>query len=243
MRFSSEVLVSCVVLLILSQTPAIGSTIFAGSDDQGRAASALFTVTGSDLKVVLTNTSTLDVLIPSDLLSGVYFALPSGVALAPLSATLTTGSTVWYGSDGGGNLGGEWAYATTNNIGGFAGANRGISSAGMGIFGSPNFNGPSLFDPSDSVDGADYNITSAGDNLATGNKKVTGDAPIVQNSVTFHLTIAGSLQESDIGNVVFQYGTVLTDPHIPVPVPEPSMLLMAAVGLVGLTGCVWRRRA
>jgi hypothetical protein len=242
MRCSSKVLGFGVLLVALFQVPAIGSMIFVGSGDQGREATAVFTVTGNQLEIVLANTSASDVLIPSELLSGVFFALPGNVTLSPTSAALTAGSAVFYGDDGGGNLGGEWAYLAATDIGGFGGPNQGISSAGLGIFGEANFNGSNLFGPSNgAVNGEDYGITTGGDNLATGNQLVTGGVPLTQNSVTFHLTITGSLQESDVGSVVFQYGTALSDPHI-VVVPEPSVLLMAATGFVGLLACAGRRR-
>jgi hypothetical protein len=242
MRCSSRVLIVCALLMAVGQVPVMGSVIFSGTNGNGLEASALFTVANDRLQVVLTNTSSVDVLDPAALLSGVFFKVPSGVGLAPISATLASGSTVWFGPDGGGNVGGEWAYATVTNIGGYTGANQGISSAGLGVFGAGNFNGSSLFLPDSSVDGADYNITSAGDNPLTGNAKVKGEVPVIYNSVTFSLSISGSLQESDIGNVMFQYGTVLTDAHFPgeghpVPVPEPTTFLMLAAGLVGLLGC------
>src|SRR5215813_954956 len=98
----------------------------------------------------------------------------------------------------------------------------------------------------DSPDGLQYGITSAGDNLATGNSAVTGGNALIKNSVIFTLSglPAGFDPSTAISNVVFQYGTQLTDPHFPgnpPSVPEPATLGLVGIGLVGV-GAMWRRK-
>ena len=80
------------------------------------AASAAFALVAGNLQVTLTTTSMPAVLVPSDLLTGVFFTLAGDPALTSLSAVLTAGSTVFFGGTDPGNVvGGEWAYASGLN--------------------------------------------------------------------------------------------------------------------------------
>ena len=97
-------------------------------------------------------------------------------------------------------------------------------------------------------DGLRHGITSAGDNVGTGNAPVTGDEALIQNSVVFVLSgLLAGFDPSAFGavtNVSFQYGTGLDEPNVlgqpvDVNIPEPTMLsLFGAV----LAGAAWRRR-
>ena len=211
------------------------------------AAQAEFTVSGNTLTVVLTNTSIADVLVPADLLTAVFFDIAGypPATFSPVSALLSGGSTVFFGPDGGGNVGGEWAFGS-----GFSGApdnaTLGISSAGFGLFGDANFNGPNLAGPG-AVNGPNFGLLSAGDNTTTGNAMVTGASPLIKNQVTFTLTGSAPFLETDITNVSFQYGTSLSEPYIPTNGnpphgPEPSTMLLLGVGITGVGGIGFMRR-
>ena len=166
-------------------------------------------------------------------------------------SALLDGSTVFFGPDGGGNVGGEWAYGA-GLVGAPGSATEGISSSGLGLFGNGNFGGADL-DPPAAVNGGNYGITSQGDNLASGNAAVTGNEPLIQNAVTFKLSgiPVGFLPSStNITHVSFQYGTDLSDsqssPNIPgqpsTGVPEPSTMLLYGSGLLILAKSVRGKR-
>ena len=221
---------------------------FTGSDSFGRAASATFDTSGTNFLVTLTNTSSADVLVPTDVLTGVFFNISGDPTLGRTSAVLNSGSTVFYDPDGqpaGGVVGGEWAYNADVSSDSLRGVNQGISASGLGIFGRSNrFPGADLTD-NENVGGLDYGILSAGDNSATGNGGVTGSGGLIRNSVVFTLSglPTGFNPLTSVRNVFFQYGTNLSEPRIagtatstPNPnsqsVPEPST--MAGLLVTGL---------
>jgi PEP-CTERM motif len=219
------------------------------------AASVSFEVSGTDLIVVLTSTSSADVLVPTDVLTGVGFTLSGNPTLSRTSAVLNTGSTVFYDPDGqpaGGVVGGEWAYKSGIS---YQGALQGISSSGLGIFGpGDRFPGANLAGPLD-PDGLQYGLLSAGDNTATGNGGVLGSDGLIKNSVIFTL---GSLPVTfdpftSISNVVFQYGAALDEPHFSgtctsncsppsAPVPEPGGIALLGGALAGFGLLRYRRK-
>ncbi len=230
--------ICCLFCFTIGSAPASLFTVTSGN----LSAQAQFSVSGSQLTVVLTNISSSDVLVPTDVLTAVFFKYSGGaVTFTPVSATLTAGSTVLFAPSGGSgpNVGGEWAYA--GGLSGPGGSTQGISSTGLDLFGAGNFNGPNLQGPV-SVDGLQYGITSAGDNPLTGNTPVTGKFALIKNSVTLVLNANGTLTDS-FTNVGFQYGTALDEPFLqfhPPTVPEPtafsiwSIMALCAIGLVRL---------
>lgn len=206
------------------------------------SASASFDIVAGNLQVKLANTSATDTSVSADLLTGVFFTVAGNPALTRISAlsgdVTHTGTTI--NSAAGTVVGGEWAYL--NGLSQY-GANSGISSSGLGIFGAANFPGANLAGPSNgAVSSFEYGIGSAGDNFSTGNPALLA-TPITSNSVIFTLGgLVPGFSLTDISGITFQYGTSLTEPSFrgtpntgrTTQIPEPGTLALLGLGLAGL---------
>jgi hypothetical protein len=203
----------------------------------GLGASAEFARAGSDLIVTLTNTGTADALVPTDILTAVYFNVDGNPSLTRTSALIPLTSDVF--EIGTGNLvtpadrvvGGEWAYR----------ASTGISSTGLGVFGpGDRFPGNNLQGPA-SPAGVQFGIVPAADNLLTGNGGISGEW-LIRFAVVFRLAGFSAEPDDAINNVVFQYGTGLDEPQYGSDIPEPSSFVLAVFGLIGVALLGWRRK-
>ncbi len=240
-------------------TAQAGSTYSFSSGS--RSASATFDlVNPTTLTMTLSNTSTADTLVPTDVLTAIFFRIQGAPNFGKTSAVLAPGSLVYYDSDGqpaGGIVGGEWAYKRGLDVEIGHGRdeeeyNEGISSSGLDIFGSGNrFPGPNLAGPT-SPNGLQYGLLTAGDNLATGNGGITGSGGLIKNSVIFTLQVYDGFSLRQLGHSVgFQYGTDLCEPSFngrlvpdcnPAAVPEPSSVILVALGATGVMGLRFLRR-
>lgn len=210
--------------LVGAVSPSARAALSFSGTSGNLAAEVDFALSGSTLTVTLINTSTHDVLVPSDVLTGVFFNTTH--TLTPVSASLG-GSAVFYGNIV--NVGNGWGYASGVSA---QGKNSAISASGA-VSGLGHNNFTAANNP---LQGIDYGILSHGDNPLTGNGGVTGGGPLVKNEVVFTLTAASGFTLSEIGNsVVFQYGTSLTEPHPPgTPVPEASTVFAGLLLLLPL---------
>jgi hypothetical protein len=221
------------VILFACSGVARATPLYVTGSSGSLEASAFFDNSGGNLVVTLTNLSTSDVLAPSEVLTGVFFKVNNDPALTRISAILASGSSVYGGGVSSGNsVGGEWAYLNGLNI---YGANQGISSSGLGLFGSANrFPPGENLQNTNSPGGVEYGITSLGDNLLTGNGGISGQA-LIKNSVVFTL---GGFKDLDpirtISNVTFQYGTSLKEPHVAVP-DGGSTILYLGLALIAFS--------
>ena len=97
-------------------------------------AKVTFDISGSNLLVTLTNTSTADIAVAADLLTAVFFNITGDPLLTRNSVVLAPGSSVEHGggTNPGNDVGSEFAYLNGLNQ---YGANQGISNSGLGLFG------------------------------------------------------------------------------------------------------------
>jgi len=229
-----------IVAVLATPLSAFATPISFGFTSGGLGASATFDSTGSDLIVYLANTGTADALVPTDILTAVFFEVAGNPALSRTSAVVPVTSEVY--EIGPGTLvtpgdrvvGGEWAFLITD----------GISSTGLGIFGAGDrFPGANLQGPA-SPDGIQLGLAPSGDNLTTGNGGLSGQW-LVKNEVKFTLGGFSGDPYLAISHVVFQYGTALDEPQYPADdpnIPEPSSFILAALSLIGLAAVRWRRK-
>ena len=251
-RFASSVagcLRGCTMFAILlggfSIQCSADSITVVGSSRTLSAAATFEQINTTDLRVTLANTSNGDVLIPSDVLTAVFFTLAGRPKLTPVSAVISADSTVLFGgTDPGGVVGGEWAYR--NNLKHTPlGARDGISSSGLNLFGPFDVFPGSNLDAEASPGGLDYGLTSAGDDPTTGNKPVTGSFPLIKNGVVFILTGLPAnyvLDASSISRLSFQYGTAMqSQPNLAGQViPDAPTWALVIGGLLSLVA--FRRR-
>ena len=254
---------SALLSLGLTGSAKADSITFTGSSGS-LAAAATFSITGNTLTLSLTNTSTSGVSNPAQVLTAVFFSNNS-VALTPVSASvaagslqLVSGSSLYTNNTT--NVGAEWAASGGLNTGfnpAGSGSYQGVSAVGFSLFGPPDIideDGPlfSSFNPA-GISGNPPDGLAGGLISDVGLMNPNGGVQnrwLINDTATFQFTFEGSLSTSDIGNVLFQYGTSLSEPRFggtpntppPPAVPAPPALVLAAIGIgCGALGSLRRR--
>src|SRR5712691_9326837 len=87
-----------VAVLGWSALPASAFPVTFTGSSGNLSASAKFDVSGADLIITLTNTSPNDVLVPTDVLTAIFFDLDPTLTLDRVSAVVAPGSTVFFGT-------------------------------------------------------------------------------------------------------------------------------------------------
>jgi hypothetical protein len=249
-----------VVVVALCRVPSAEATVVFTGSQGGLSAQASFSISGTTLTVLLTNTDTSpsgSEWVPTEVLTGLFFNLGSG-EFTPVSATIDSGKIVQKNNCNDGapscnttDVGSEWSYAY-GGVGFLSGENQGIASAGYlndntsdGNFGPGNLDGP------EAINGMEFGIVPAEFVAGSGNGGMDGEA-FIAGTVKYVLTIPTGLSESEISNVYFTYGTSPGGglPGTPgtgttttsTSVPEPASLALLGMG-VALAGYRRLRRS
>ena len=225
--------VGCLTVLALAgfANTAHATVVFSGTGG-GLSASASFSISGTQLTILLTNTDVATGSgypdVPSEVLSGLFFNLGTST-FTPVSASVYTGSpsgVIQQGSiiqtancdaatcAGKTNIGGEWSYAQ-GGASWLSGTTQGIASSGYlnGNTNSGNFNGPNYQNPN-ALNGIEFGLVPNGWVSDSGNGGLDNNA-LIEGTVRFVLTIPAGLQESSISNVYFTYGTAAGENTVP----------------------------
>jgi hypothetical protein len=231
------------VLILWAAAPSSAradAMLFTGSSGT-LSASALFELVGGNhLNITLTNTSAADVLLPADVLTGLFFN--SVHSLSPMTAALNDSISVYKSST---DPGDGWGFASRVNAQGYGNA---ISATGA----VPGLGLSNFSHEFNKLGGVDFGILSAGDKSETGNTGVKKRGPLFNDSIVFTLNTSPGFSLQDLGStVMFQYGSALNEPHYvgedpPInpptsPVSEPASLILFGSGLAGVALYVWRR--
>jgi hypothetical protein len=260
--YATPVVTSSVTFLSPSEVgnPRAASATFQTVDNASKGKKSGTTI--PYLRVTLTNTSPFDVADPPEVLMAVFFDVQNEPTFTGGSAALASGSQVLFeptftGTD----LSGTRAYDSQlvwpidpytglprkpfGFEANYGGQSQGLSAVGLDLFGPSDILDPAAQHPGEETppDGLSYGILSAG-YAGGGNTAVTGQFPLIKNSVVFTFTgiPAGFVAStSSITNVVFQYGTSLGPCTEPPPIPEPVTMVGMLLGIGSLVRYVRRR--
>ena len=254
----SRFLVALLTVLVFGgfANRADATIVFSGTGG-GLSASASFSISGTQLTILLSNTDAATGAAapddPAEVLSGLFFNLGTSTFTPSYARTNGNGSIIQTANcdvescSGQTNIGGEWSYAY-GGVGWLSGTNQGIASAGYlnDNTSTANFNGPNYETPA-ALNGIEFGLVPNNWIAYSGNGGLDNNA-LIEGTAKFVLTIPSGLTEADITNVYFTYGTSAGENTVPgttsatptstsTPtsgsIPEPALLTMLGMGLVG----------
>ena len=216
------------------------------------SATVTFDVVGSNLVIVLTNTSSGNPGYHNpDLLEGVFFSSNTPLTLSPVSAALTAGSPLVNGSIPAGQLlGDQWQYRFSAT--GFS--NGPLLTTDQYLIGAAGFSGMlghgNFGSNSQNVGGLNFGIVGTDWDAAKASNGTLNQGPFEYNSVSFVLSgLPVGFSLSSILDATFVYGTapdsLLADDCLTcgtTSVPEPAAFSLFGIGLIGLIGIGRRRK-
>jgi hypothetical protein len=217
------------------------------------SAAATFNFSGNILTITLQNTSGRNARqdTQDNTLTGIFWSFKDNLnpVLKPLSATIGSGSSIIgtcsvVNCTGVTNVGGEFGY--DYEVTGLPrGADRGISSAAYLNTGLTNnignFNGGAAGTNLDGIAGlGGINFGIISDAPGYNPNNALDGKPMISDTVVFRLSGVRGLDVSNLSPANFQYGTSFSDLNVLddfpaiAAVPEPSILALFGLGLLGL---------
>ena len=217
----------------LFAAPSAGAVLFnfsGNSTVSGNplSASADFSVSGTTLTIVLTNTASTAAMEVDDVLGGLFFDIAgSNPVFSNGNVALTGGSSFVHRdnvSASGNPLNDEWMFDTSVAK---VGTEYGVGSTGFPDFNPNTKNFTAFFYGGSATAGAtnDYGLVPT----AGVNAGMTTNV-YVNNSVTFTFTLSSTISENDIQNVMVSYGSGGETQLV----PEPATFIAMTIGAVAL---------
>jgi hypothetical protein len=242
MRIPFRPLIAAVALgaLVLETSPCQADiTLWTSNGTVGGQtvdASALITTGAGTVDITLTNLlSPSQIISSSQMISDLRFILSNNPGTYSAGSSSATGTT--------GNLnssGNVIPPTTTGSVPRWLGQGP-APPGGQGTPPSVNSNGTVAL--SVLGGGKPYDlILPSGTSYPNANSSVIGDNPSVLGPLSIHLALSGVTATTTVTSAFISFGTSGTEVQATLSVPEPSTLLIAAVGGIGLVGYGLRRR-